>query len=71
MFGRATIRLGIGPHSSCYCYHVRHVPYVASQLTERGLISQNNVDVELGLWAFVDSERHRLVFSACTLDVVR
>ena len=26
MFGRATIRLGIGPHSSCtiYCLHNRH-----------------------------------------------
>jgi len=31
MFGRATITLGIGPHSSCYCYYAASQYYMQTR----------------------------------------
>ena len=44
MFGRATITLGIGPHSSCNLILLRHVAY-------EGNLSTSTVGLNEGFWA--------------------
>jgi len=56
MFGRATIRLGIGPHSSCCCYHV-HLRAMCCQRFNSNTASQVKllqITLHLGLSAAAD-----------------
>ena len=56
MFGRATIRLGIGPHSSCFLFLL-----TKTNQQEHSAVFQDNIDVHKCVIAYSKCYRHKSI----------